>query len=205
MYFHLLVQCFFDIFSNLESREQLDPLSEVDLFCLHWMYVPRVNHCHQQFTQSWNNHPLSTERNWTPNQLFVERILSQRHQQPSLQISFNTTEFCWYSLQLISCMWLIEAETSVGDTHALQHKTLMMVQHNIYRLWMWLALTLSKTAFCACRVYHLVLKCVFILSNFCYTNLDMQLPMLLEYHLFSVCMDWMYSYILYPILSQQCT
>ena len=82
--FRSVSSVFFDIFSNLESRGQLDPLNEVDLFCLHWVYVPRVNHCLQQFTQSWNNHPLSTERNRTPNQLFVEGILSQRHQQPSL-------------------------------------------------------------------------------------------------------------------------
>lgn len=46
------------IFYALEANEVLDPLNEVDLFCLH-----HVN--------AWNNHPLSTESNYSPLQLFL--------------------------------------------------------------------------------------------------------------------------------------
>ena len=78
---------FYEIFCELEVRGQLDPLNEVDLFCLHWVYLPKLNNnCLQRFTQSWNNHPLSSERNQTPSQLFIHGIITQQQQQPSAQL-----------------------------------------------------------------------------------------------------------------------
>ena len=68
---------FQDIFHILEQRNQLDPLNEVDIFCLHWVYLPKINKHFTQFTESWNNHPMSTENNQTPNQLFVHGMLTQ--------------------------------------------------------------------------------------------------------------------------------
>ena len=78
---------FYEIFCELEARGQLDPLNEVDLFCLHFVYIPKLNNCLQRFTQSWNNHPLSSERNQTPNQLFIHGILTQQQQHPSAQLT----------------------------------------------------------------------------------------------------------------------
>ena len=74
---------FFDTFRQLEEDGKLDVLNEVDIFCLHWVYLPRVNKFLLQFSESWNNHSLSTERSRTPNQLFIEGLLAQ--QQPVSQ------------------------------------------------------------------------------------------------------------------------
>ena len=71
---------FYELFYELEANGQLDPLNEVDLFCLHWVYIPKVNKCLQQFTESWNNHSLSSEGNQTPNQLFISGILAPEQQ-----------------------------------------------------------------------------------------------------------------------------
>ena len=59
------------IFYALEANEVLDPLNEVDLFCLHHVYIPRINQALLSFTNAWNNHPLSTESNYSPLQLFL--------------------------------------------------------------------------------------------------------------------------------------
>ena len=66
-----------DLFRELEADGKLDPLNEVDLYCLHTVYLPRINETIHFFVESWNNHPLSTERNLTPNQLFVQGALNQ--------------------------------------------------------------------------------------------------------------------------------
>lgn len=57
------------VFTSLESNGVLDPLNVVDLFCLHFVYIPRINQSLSLFQEAWNNHPLSTESNRTPLQL----------------------------------------------------------------------------------------------------------------------------------------
>lgn len=68
---------FYSTFKDLESQGALDPLNEVDLFSLHFVYIPRINSTLTSFRESWNNNPSSTERNLTPNQLFVAGAMSQ--------------------------------------------------------------------------------------------------------------------------------
>lgn len=59
----------------MESDGALNCLNEVDLFCLHTVFLPRINSALHSFVESWNNHPVSTEHNQTPNQLFVDGAL----------------------------------------------------------------------------------------------------------------------------------
>ena len=51
--------------------------TEVHLLCLHTTSLLRINKVLDAFVESWNNHPLLTERNRTINQLFVEGALTQ--------------------------------------------------------------------------------------------------------------------------------
>ncbi len=68
---------FYNTFRKLEEDNHLDCLNEVDMFCLHWVFTPRINAALQSFVESWNNHPVSTARNQTPNQLFIQGALEQ--------------------------------------------------------------------------------------------------------------------------------
>lgn len=68
---------FHDCFRELEDRNCLDPLNETDIYCLHYIYIPRINWTLEQFTESWNNHSLSSENNLTPNQLFIRGAIQQ--------------------------------------------------------------------------------------------------------------------------------
>lgn len=69
---------FCDTFRQLEDEGRLDVLNEVDMFCLQFVFIQRINHALEVFAESWNNHPLSTEHNKTPNQLFIEGALQQQ-------------------------------------------------------------------------------------------------------------------------------
>ena len=55
----------------MEADNRLNLLNEIDLFCLHVVFLPRINRDLDSFIECWNNHSLSTEGNLTPNQLFV--------------------------------------------------------------------------------------------------------------------------------------
>ena len=68
---------FYTKFNELEDEGCLNSLNEIDIYCLHFVYIPRINSALKAFVESWNNHPISTERNYTPNQLFVEGALHQ--------------------------------------------------------------------------------------------------------------------------------
>ena len=57
-------------FRDLEFEGVLDAANDTDLFCLHYVYVPRVNKVLHDFVAAHNNHAISTEGSATPLQLF---------------------------------------------------------------------------------------------------------------------------------------
>lgn len=61
-------------FADIESEGVLDPLNDVDMFCLHYIYLPRINRSLQGFKESWNRHSMSTEGNMSPYQMFFEGL-----------------------------------------------------------------------------------------------------------------------------------
>ena len=77
---------FADTFHALEADDHLDCLNEVDLYCLHFVFLPRINSALNDFVESWNNHSLSSEHNLTPNQLFIREAIEQNMmpQQPQI-------------------------------------------------------------------------------------------------------------------------
>ena len=58
----------------MERSGYLDPLNEVDLYCLHYIYEPLINKCITEFKESWNNHSMSTEGSMSPHQLFFSPL-----------------------------------------------------------------------------------------------------------------------------------
>lgn len=66
-----VVSTFTEIFAALEDNGVLDVDNNTDLFCLHFIFIPRINQVLKSFQEAWNNHGLSTECNWSPLQLFT--------------------------------------------------------------------------------------------------------------------------------------
>lgn len=61
---------FAPIFYELESANTLNCDNDSDLFCLHYVFIPRINRTLNEFKAAFNNHSISSEGNRTPNQLF---------------------------------------------------------------------------------------------------------------------------------------
>ena len=53
----------------------LDATNEVHLYCLHLVYIPLINRALQEFKDQWNSHPVSTEENYSPRQLWVQGMI----------------------------------------------------------------------------------------------------------------------------------
>uniref|UniRef100_A0A3P9IB54 Integrase catalytic domain-containing protein n=1 Tax=Oryzias latipes TaxID=8090 RepID=A0A3P9IB54_ORYLA len=60
------------IFYELESLNMLDVDNPTDLFCLHYVYIPRINCTLEEFQAAFNSHSISSEGNKTPVQLFTQ-------------------------------------------------------------------------------------------------------------------------------------
>lgn len=63
-----------DLFTFMQAECILDSLSELHLFCLHYIYLPRIQRAVREFINQWNNHALSTEGYMTPLQLWHSGI-----------------------------------------------------------------------------------------------------------------------------------
>lgn len=58
------------LFYSLEESRALEQLNEIHIFCLHYVFLPRITRSINEFILQWNNHPLRTERGRSPRQLF---------------------------------------------------------------------------------------------------------------------------------------
>ena len=65
------ISLFYDAFYALEDLGLLDPYDDVDTFCLHYVYIPRIQHNLNCFCEAYSHHKLSTENNMTPYQLWI--------------------------------------------------------------------------------------------------------------------------------------
>ncbi len=69
--FSACIVLYYRLFYYMEDINILDPECDVHLFCLHYVYMPRINRSLILFKDAWNNHPLSSESQMSPSQLWM--------------------------------------------------------------------------------------------------------------------------------------
>ena len=77
--FRCVLSVYHRLFYYFEERGKLDPLSEWDLYCLHLVYLNKINTALKAFQEGWNNHAITTEHSMTPVQLFTSGVLLSEH------------------------------------------------------------------------------------------------------------------------------
>ena len=89
---HGCTHVFYSLFHYMEEQYILDPTCEEHLFCLHYVFAPRINQNLEMFKNGWNNHGLTTEVNRTPSQLWIRGMLNQQlpncQWEPSTQVNY---------------------------------------------------------------------------------------------------------------------
>ena len=66
---------YYRLFYHLEYHGTLNPINELHLFALHYVYLPRINQSIESFSRGWNCHSLRTEHGHSPQQLFTAGML----------------------------------------------------------------------------------------------------------------------------------
>ena len=68
------VYTFYCLFNFLESEGYFDIDNEIHIFCLHYVFHPRINSCLEKFIQGWDNYPIEGTGNLTPNQHWIRGL-----------------------------------------------------------------------------------------------------------------------------------
>ncbi|XP_063042090.1 uncharacterized protein zgc:174680 isoform X1 [Engraulis encrasicolus] len=76
---------YYEDLHSLEEEGLLDLSDHIDLFCVHFALLPRLKTDLKAFVNSWNNHPLRTEHNLSPNQLWHIGMLQLSVAEPDVQ------------------------------------------------------------------------------------------------------------------------
>ena len=82
-----------------------DPLSELDLFSLHYVFFLKINKHLNIWKDGWVNHKLSPEAQYTPLQLFISRMLDDDYQNDIFQQNILVS----YKFQLIIFKYFLES------------------------------------------------------------------------------------------------
>ena len=64
-----------NIFHHMEDLQILDPVNELHLFCLHYIFIPRINRQLDEWKEAWLLHSVSSENGATPFQLWTSGLL----------------------------------------------------------------------------------------------------------------------------------
>lgn len=85
---------YYSVFYYLEDAGHLELDNQAHMFCLHYVFLPRINHHLEDFVSGWDNHSIRTAQSKTPNQLWISGIFNlSRHtdsaiELESLQVSY---------------------------------------------------------------------------------------------------------------------
>ena len=81
---------YYDLFQHMENTFILDPGNDVHIFYLHYVYLPRINESLRVFADGWNNHPLSSQSNLSPLQLWVSGLSRRSTSQTFTEVIAST-------------------------------------------------------------------------------------------------------------------
>ena len=75
-----------EVFKFLEENTLLDSLNEVHLFCLHFVYLPRINASLEEFRNQWNYHGIRTCNHQTPLEMWQSNMITVLDESPLINI-----------------------------------------------------------------------------------------------------------------------
>ena len=93
---------FYYTFQSMETSGLLDITNPLHMFVLHYIYLPRINVAIDSFVGAWNRHPIRTERNWTPEQIWSNGMMNRGNERLSAvadvrgEPELGNDELQWY-------------------------------------------------------------------------------------------------------------
>ena len=93
---------YYNLFYHLEDCGVLEPSNEMHLYCLHFVFVPRINKHLDTWKQGWMHHRIRTAGNRTPMQLYIMGLLNKAHSthRTVLEVYTLSTQVCHYVIRM---------------------------------------------------------------------------------------------------------
>ena len=79
---------YYNLFYHLEETSVLDVNKEAHIFCLHYVYLPKINASLTLFKKAWNSHPMQSENCLSPEQLWTRGLAWYTGQSTHLLVSY---------------------------------------------------------------------------------------------------------------------
>ena len=73
--YRCVLSTYHETFYYMEGQQMLDAGNDMDIFVLHCIFLQRINHSLECFTGAWNQHPLRTERMWSPKKIWMNGMM----------------------------------------------------------------------------------------------------------------------------------
>ena len=87
--FYGVTGLYYELFHYLEEIGELCVNNENHIWALQYTFVPRINHALKSFADGWNSYPLSSERNRSPEQLWILGMNIQEEELNTDEVSSN--------------------------------------------------------------------------------------------------------------------
>ena len=85
--------CYFhELFGLLEQADCFDPNNSIDIFALHYTYLPWIQHQLDTFLKVWSQHKMRTAKHKSPFQLWIQGMLTTTDQEAAQ--GMNYTNLC---------------------------------------------------------------------------------------------------------------
>ena len=81
--------CYFQLFGLLEQADCLDPNNPIDIFALHYTYLPWIQHQLDTFHKVWGQHKMRTAEHNSPFQLWIQGMLMTPDQEAAQGINYT--------------------------------------------------------------------------------------------------------------------
>ena len=75
----IIASRFVNIFLYLEQQSVFNPDNELHIMALHLVYLPLINNALNAFVEQWNSHPVTSACNYTPTQLWIQGMVTNRN------------------------------------------------------------------------------------------------------------------------------
>ncbi|XP_067085574.1 uncharacterized protein [Osmerus mordax] len=86
---------YYDVLHSLEDEGLLDLADSLHLFCVHFVFVPRLQQDLEHFAKGWDDHSLRTERGRTPNQLWHLGLMENPVTDPDAAEGMQIDDIDW--------------------------------------------------------------------------------------------------------------
>lgn len=114
------------LFYYMEYHGLLDAVDEMNLYALHYMFLPWINRALDHFHEGWNNHCVRTQHSQTPIQLFTEGALRLQRTNSTALDFFDNVDWD-YGIDEEG----LAAEDSAGEGITIPPTTLHMSQQHL--------------------------------------------------------------------------